>query len=172
MEKWWGRDAISGKIGTPRSSAEKGRRNGECLGGICHLSGQDPVMLAICLSAVVIILCQGFIYLFMRDRERGRDIGRERSRLPAVSPMQGSIPGPQDHDLGQRQTCNHWATGASHRDYFNESRHIRTIGRKSIFPGQIWSKQLKLPIFYTCFFTLQVLYYCLFIYIFLWNMQI
>ena len=43
-----------------------------------------------------------FIYLFMRDteRERGRDAGRGRSRLPAGSPMWDSIPGPWDHDLG------------------------------------------------------------------------
>ena len=32
---------------------------------------------------------------------------RERSRLPRVeSPIQGSIPGPQDHDLSLRQTLN------------------------------------------------------------------
>ena len=39
----------------------------------------------------------------MRDTERGRDTGRGRSRLPAGSPMQDSIPGPQDHDLSQRR---------------------------------------------------------------------
>ena len=39
----------------------------------------------------------------MRDTERGRDIGRERSRLPVVNPVRDSIPGPQDHDLSQRQ---------------------------------------------------------------------
>ena len=39
----------------------------------------------------------------MRDTERGRDIGRERSRLP------DSIPGPRDHNLSQRQILNHWA---------------------------------------------------------------
>ena len=48
-----------------------------------------------------------FIYLFMRDRERGRDIGRRRSRLPTRSPRWYSIPGPQDHVLGQRQMLNH-----------------------------------------------------------------
>ena len=46
-------------------------------------------------------------YLFMRDTERGRDIGRGRSRLPVGSPMQDSIPGPWDHDLSQRQILNH-----------------------------------------------------------------
>ena len=48
-----------------------------------------------------------FIYLLTRDTERGRDIGRGRSRCPVGSPMQDSIPGPQDHDLSQRQTLNH-----------------------------------------------------------------
>ena len=39
------------------------------------------------------------IYLFMRPRERGRDIGRGRNRLLAGSLMRDSIPGPQGHDL-------------------------------------------------------------------------
>ena len=39
----------------------------------------------------------------MIDTERGRDTGRGRSRLHAGSPMRDSIPGPQDHALGQRQ---------------------------------------------------------------------
>ena len=34
-----------------------------------------------------------FIYLFMREKERGRDTGRGRSRPPAGSPMWDSIPG-------------------------------------------------------------------------------
>ena len=40
--------------------------------------------------------------------ERGRGIGR--SRLPMGNPMWDSIPGPQDHNLSQRQTLNYWAT--------------------------------------------------------------
>ena len=40
-----------------------------------------------------------FIYLFMRDTERGRYIGRERSRLPAGSWMRNLILGPQGHTL-------------------------------------------------------------------------
>ena len=36
-----------------------------------------------------------FIHLFMRDRERGRDIGRGRSRLHARSQMWDSIPDPR-----------------------------------------------------------------------------
>ena len=43
-----------------------------------------------------------FIYLFIhgRHRDRGRDIGRGRSRLHAGSLMWDSIPGLQDHTLG------------------------------------------------------------------------
>ena len=46
-----------------------------------------------------------FIYLFMRHRERGRDVGRRRSRRPMgthsipMTPVWDSIPGPRDHDL-------------------------------------------------------------------------
>ena len=35
----------------------------------------------------------------MRDIERGKHIGRGRSRLPARSPMQDLMPGPQDYNL-------------------------------------------------------------------------
>ena len=48
-----------------------------------------------------------FIYLFMRDTERGRDISRGRSRLPTGSLMRDSIPGPRDHNLSQWQMLNH-----------------------------------------------------------------
>ena len=54
-----------------------------------------------------------FIYLFMierEERERGRDTGRGRSRL--------SIPGFQDHALGQRQALNRWATQGSQNLHF------------------------------------------------------
>ena len=43
----------------------------------------------------------------MRERERVRDTGRERSRLPSGIPMWDSIPGLQDHALGGRQALNH-----------------------------------------------------------------
>ena len=45
----------------------------------------------------------------MRDteRERGRDTGRGRYRLPAGSLMLDLIPGLQDHALGLRQVLNH-----------------------------------------------------------------
>ena len=45
----------------------------------------------------------------MRDRERDKDIGRGRSRLPAGTLMWDSISGPQDHALSQRQRLNHRA---------------------------------------------------------------
>ena len=43
----------------------------------------------------------------MRDRERGRDMRRGRSRLHAGSLKWDSIPGLQDHALGRRQALNH-----------------------------------------------------------------
>ena len=51
-------------------------------------------------------------YLFIHERhtERGRDTGRERSRLHVGNMMWDSIPRLQDEDLSQRQTPNHWAT--------------------------------------------------------------
>ena len=50
----------------------------------------------------------------MRDtKERGRDIGRGKSRLPAGGLRQDSISGPWGHNLNQRQILNHWATQAS-----------------------------------------------------------
>ena len=60
-------------------------------------------------------LLKKIFYLFIheRHRERGRNIGRGRSRLPAGSPMRDSIPGPRDHDLSQRQTLNRWAPQTS-----------------------------------------------------------
>ena len=48
-----------------------------------------------------------YSFIHQRCRERGRDIGRGRSRLPAETPKQNSIPGPWDHALSQRQTLNH-----------------------------------------------------------------
>ena len=54
-------------------------------------------------------------YLFMRDieRERGREMGRGRSRLHSGSPMWNLILKLQDHALSQRQMLNWWATQAS-----------------------------------------------------------
>ena len=47
-----------------------------------------------------LFLKKDFIYLFMRDIERGRDTGRERSRLHTRSLMWDSILGLQGHTLG------------------------------------------------------------------------
>ena len=54
----------------------------------------------------------------MRDRERGRDPDRGRSRLHTGSLLQDSIPGPRDHDLSQWQTLNHWTTQTSLQESF------------------------------------------------------
>ena len=48
-----------------------------------------------------------------RERERGRDTSRGRSRLHARSLMWDSIPGLQVHALGQRQAPNRCATPGS-----------------------------------------------------------
>ena len=50
-----------------------------------------------------------------RERERGRDTGRGRSRLHAGSPTWDSIPGLQDCIPGQRQAPNRCATQGSRR---------------------------------------------------------
>ena len=65
-----------------------------------------------------------FIYLLMRDRERGRDIGRGRGRLLTGSPMWDLIPGLRDHTLSQRQMFNLWATEAS--------QHLKVEKKKNI----------------------------------------
>ena len=60
-------------------------------------------------KAFIIFLLKKIFYLFFHKghRERGRDTGRGKSRLHAGGPMWDSIPGPQDHDLSQRQMLNH-----------------------------------------------------------------
>ena len=54
-----------------------------------------------------IFFFKDFIYLFMRDTDRGIETGRGRSRLPKGSPMCNLIPRPHDHDLSRKQTLNH-----------------------------------------------------------------
>ena len=56
------------------------------------------------------IFIKDFIYIFMRDTETCRNVGRGRSRLPTGSLMQNLIPGSQDHAMSQRKMLNHWAT--------------------------------------------------------------
>ena len=48
------------------------------------------------MKSCLLFFNKDFIYLFMRATERGRDTGRERSRLHAGSLMWDSIPGLQD----------------------------------------------------------------------------
>ena len=58
-------------------------------------------------SGSLFFIFKDFVYLFMRDTERDRDIGRGRSRFLVGSLMWVLIPGPRDHDLSQRQMLNH-----------------------------------------------------------------
>ena len=58
------------------------------------------------------IFLEDFIYLFMKDTERGRDIDRGRSRLPAE---QGAWYGAQTQDPGiitwaEGRCLTNWAT--------------------------------------------------------------
>ena len=68
-----------------------------------------------------------FIYLFMRDTERGRDTGRGRSRPPMRSLIWDLIPGPRDHALSQRQTLNHWTTQVS-QNFFSLNSVVGCLG--------------------------------------------
>ena len=53
-------------------------------------------------------------FIHERHRERGRDIGIGRSRLPeGGAPCGVWSPRPKDQALSQNQTLNHWATQAS-----------------------------------------------------------
>ena len=57
--------------------------------------------------------------MIVTERERGRDTGRGRSRLHAPGARRGdSIPGLQDHALGQRQAPNRCATPGSLNVFF------------------------------------------------------
>ena len=47
------------------------------------------------------------LFIHERQRERGGDTGRGRSRFPVGSPMQDLISGSRDHSLSPRQTLNH-----------------------------------------------------------------
>ena len=47
------------------------------------------------------------LFIHERHRERGRDIGRGRSRLPEGSLTWDLIPRPRDHALCQRQMLYH-----------------------------------------------------------------
>ena len=49
-----------------------------------------------------------YLFIHERHRERDRDTGRGRSRLLVGSQMWDLIPGPQGHNLSQRQMLYHW----------------------------------------------------------------
>ena len=63
-----------------------------------------------------------FIYSLKRHRLRGRDTGRGRNSLLVGSLIRDLIPGPQDHDLSQRQMLNHWATQVPPYDTLDGSK--------------------------------------------------
>ena len=55
------------------------------------------------LLSSLLFFFKDYLIIHERHTERGRDMGRERSRLLVRSLMQNSILGPWDHDLSQRQ---------------------------------------------------------------------
>ena len=57
----------------------------------CFCIGKRVVFI---LKPVYFLFLKDFIYLFMRDAERGRNTGKGKSRFPAGSPMWDSIPDP------------------------------------------------------------------------------
>ena len=60
-----------------------------------------------------IIFFKDFIYLFTKERERGRDTGKREKQAPRREPDVGLDPGLQDHALSQRQAPNRGATQGS-----------------------------------------------------------
>ena len=104
----WGSDDAGGTWdgrevdhSSQRSGAETGG-GGRRVGGSERGKGEAEVGAEVNLKVFL-----RFIYLFMRDTERGRDTGRGRCRLPAWSPMWDLNPGPQHHTLSGRQMLNH-----------------------------------------------------------------
>ena len=62
------------------------------------------------IPALVVFVCFKFLYIYLTEREResastSRGSCRQRGRSRLLT-QQGSIPGPWDHDLSQRQTLN------------------------------------------------------------------
>ena len=93
------------------------------------------------------------LYLFIHERhkERGRDIGRERSRLPPGSLMRDSIPGPQNHNLSQRQMLNHWATQTSHKHFLLKVFLFCFMDAHNLFHHP--------PFWYLCYFQFSLFIY-------------
>ena len=76
-----------------------------------YAAPQDPFFPSFHLRSLVPLFPLNFyffkkILLFIHERQKGRDTGRGRSRLHAGNPTWDSIPGLQDHALGQRQALN------------------------------------------------------------------
>ena len=100
---------------------------------LCHLLWIWFAGFRFCFLVLVsIYLCNLFIH--ERHTERGRDIGRGRSRLPAGSLMWDSIPGLQGHALSWRQMLNHWATQASQVNMLKINLVIRNLLVKGTHP--------------------------------------
>ena len=62
-----------------------------------HTGPGNQVFVLLLFFKILLFFQRLFIYLFMRDRKRGRDIGRGRSRLHAGNLMWDLILGLQDH---------------------------------------------------------------------------
>ena len=74
----------------------------------CSLPALGPVAMhsGLCPFSLLFILflfLKTYLFIYDRQRERGRDTGRRRIRLHVRSPTRDSIPGLQDCALGQRQ---------------------------------------------------------------------
>ena len=72
------------------------------------------------------------LFIYSWEIQRGRDMGRGRSRLHAGSPVQDSIPELQDHTLGRRQTPNRWATQES--QHYSDHNWLPKKKTKTCFP--------------------------------------
>ena len=79
-----------------------------------------PSLLSFCshLSDINSRFLKKILFILERHTERGRDIGRGKSKLPEGSPLWDSIPGPQDQDPSWRQTLNCWATQSPEIHHF------------------------------------------------------
>ena len=76
---------------------------------VCSSSVKNAVdiLIGIALNVYVALFLRFYLFIYERHKEKGRDIGRGRSRLLKGSAMQDSIPGLWDHALSQRQMFNH-----------------------------------------------------------------
>ena len=78
------------------------------------------------------------LFTYSWETERGRDIGRGRSRLLEGSPMWDSIPGPWDRNLSWRWMLNPWATQASQNvDFKDFWKPIKGFQAGKIFLAEV-----------------------------------